>query len=332
MDAAYELVEIQTFAVPVEASACAISLQAKTVYFSDDSSTVRSFPAAESAITPVVATLGEAADDVTGLATYFGQQADYLFVAQENTVAVYDTAFKLLGSMKLTSEDEVEIRGLGIYQAKTDTFPAGALTYAIKSDVGHSFGVSSLDVGFAALTLEANTAYDPRKLSDNPYSPVCDECSKSGFCLGGGRGAGSPACECFAGSTGDKCQSFTCIGNCSGHGTCAGANQCQCEAGWGGLHCSFKVVTASVESDANGGDGDDPAIWLSPLDRAQSRVVTTTKSEEGAGLAVFDLRGKLLQTMPGGQPNNVDMIYGFKAGDRTIDLAYAACRADNTLW
>src|SRR5262249_26589812 len=53
--------------------------------------------------------------------------------------------------------------------------------------------------------------------------------------------------------------------------------------------------------------------------------------EVGAGLGVFDLNGSLLQTIAAGEPNNVDVIYGFQAGDKVIDLVYAACRTDNTL-
>ena len=56
------------------------------------------------------------------------------------------------------------------------------------------------------------------------------------------------------------------------------------------------------------------------------------KSGKEAGLGVFDLKGNLVQTFAAGEPNNVDMIYSFKAGDRKVDLAFAACRADDTLW
>ncbi|KXJ92896.1 hypothetical protein Micbo1qcDRAFT_232571 [Microdochium bolleyi] len=328
----YELVEIQAFKTPVEASSCAVSLDAETIFFSGDSAqSVYSIPATESMATPFVTTLGQAADDVTGLAAYIGSQSDHLFVAQKDAIAVYDTTFQLVGTLKLTGDDDIEAQGLSFYQGSTARYPSGALTYAVESDSGKGFGASSLEAAFAKLGLESNTVYNPHKSPCKPYSPVCDECNKSGFCVGGGRGAGAPGCECFAGFVGSKCQDFTCVDNCSGHGTCVGANQCECEAGWGGLHCAFKVVTPIVETDANGGDGDDPAIWISPTDKSQSRVVTTTKSEAGAGLAVFGLGGKLLQTISGPQPNNVDMIYGFKAGQRTIDLAYAACRTDNTL-
>ncbi|KAI1499707.1 phytase [Biscogniauxia marginata] len=331
-ESSYELVEIQTFETPVEASSCAVSLSGETLLFSgDDDPSVYTIKAAESTITPNATVLGKAGDDVTGLATYIGNETDYLLVAQKDVISVYDTSFHLLGSMTLTGDEDIEIQGLNVYQGKTDTYPAGVVTYAVESDSGKGFGISSLEDAFDGLSLQLNTAYDPHQKPDNPYTPVCSECSLSGFCGGGGRGSGAPFCSCFAGFQGSTCASFTCRNDCSSHGTCIGANQCACDDGWGGLYCLFKVVEPVAETEANGGDGDDPAVWISPSDRAESRIITTTKSEEGAGFAVFDLSGKKLQTVDAAEPNNVDVIYNFKAGNRTIDLIYAGCRDDNTI-
>jgi 3-phytase len=44
------------------------------------------------------------------------------------------------------------------------------------------------------------------------------------------------------------------------------------------------------------------------------------------------LKGKLLQQLSAEKPNNVDVIYNITVGNRKTDLAYAACRGDNTLW
>lgn len=107
---------------------------------------------------------------------------------------------------------------------------------------------------------------------------------------------------------------------------------CRCTASWGGPDCSFLLVQATYETDENGGDGDDPAIWIAPGDTGNSRIITTTKSVLGAGFGVFDLTGKKLQTVEAAEPNNVDVIYGFRAGNRTVDLVFAACRGDDTLW
>ncbi|KAI0378133.1 3-phytase [Hypomontagnella monticulosa] len=328
-EGSYELVEIQTFETPVEASSCAVSLSARSVYFAgDDSATVYAFATSEKTDAPQISTLGEAGDDITGLAVYIGRKSDYLFVAEEDAIEIFDTSFKLQGSMKLTGDDDIEIQGLNIYQASTEIYPAGAVTYAIESDSGAGFGASSLEAAFKDLGLELNTAYNPRKKLCKASSPVCSDCSFSGFC---GSEAKDSSCSCFAGFEGSSCAAFTCRNNCSAHGKCIGANICQCDDGWGGLYCAFKVVQPVAETDANGGDGDDPAIWVSPIDKSESRIITTTKSEEGAGFGVFDLSGKRLQTIAAGEPNNVDVIYNFQAGNRTVDLVYAACRADNTL-
>ncbi|KAI1076605.1 phytase [Whalleya microplaca] len=327
----YQLVEVQTFKTPIEASSCAVSLSAQSIYFSgDDDPSIYNFKADESTVAPNITIIGEAASDVTGLVTYIGNQSDYLFVAQEDTIAIYDTSLVLLGSVNLTGDESIEVKGLNVYQNSTNNYPAGALTYAIESDAGKGFAVSSLADAFNKLGLEINTSYDPRATQSKHNTSVCAKCNISGFCTGGSENGTQPSCSCFAGFEGATCASFTCRNNCSSHGACIGANQCECNAGWGGLYCAFKVVQPVAETDANGGDGDDPAIWISS-NKAESRIITTTKSEDGAGLATFDLSGKLLQRIDAGEPDNVDVIYNFQAGNRTTDLVYAACRTDNTL-
>jgi 3-phytase len=301
------------------------------MFFSaDEDKDVYVFNLAESTAAPAVSKIGEAEDDVTGVAVYVSATAgvDYLFVAMKDTVAVYAPPFNLLGNLKLTGHEDIEIQGLGLSQGATSKYPSGVLTYAIEAEDVKAFGVSSLDGAIQTLGLKVNTKYDPA-VGCSKSSPICSACSDNGYCTKNGKGI---ECSCFAGFQGKNCNANTCEDNCSGHGKCVGPNECKCDAGWGGLHCSFVVVQPVAETDANGGDGDDPAIWISPNDRGQSRIVTTTKSTLGAGLGVFDLSGKLLQTIPANEPNNVDVIYNFQAGSRKIDLAYAACRGDNTLW
>ncbi|KAF7531888.1 hypothetical protein G7054_g8488 [Neopestalotiopsis clavispora] len=322
----FELVEIQSFETAVEASSCAVSPEQHLVFFSgDDDSTVYAFDAKESTETPEITILGEAGDDITGIVTYVGLETDYLLVAQTDIVEIYDINFNLLGTLALSGDDDIEIQGLSVYQAATDTYPAGALAYALESDAGEGFGASSLDTAFEALNLTLNTAYDPRVKPCKPASPVSAACNKSGFSQEDG------SCQCFAGYAGDTCALYICREDCSGQGSCIGANTCECIDGWGGLYCAFKIVTAAEETDAFGGDGDDPAVWIHPTDKSQSKIITTIKSEEGAGLAVFHLNGTTAQTISAGEPDNVDVIYGFQAGNRTVDLAFAACRDDNTL-
>lgn len=311
-----------------------MSPSASRVYFSTkDGKKVYTFKAEESTATPAVEVLGKVGEDVAGLAVYVGKSADYLLIAQEDVVAVYSAKLKLLGSMKLTGVEDAEIEGLSVYQRKTKQYPGGFLTYALEHEEGKSYGISSLESAFKSLKLDINTKYDPSSTyrDNNCKETISDDCNFSGFSNRSPRRSGY-SCSCFAGFTGKSCQTATCTDNCSGHGKCVGGNECRCDAGWGGLHCSFMMVQPKLETQANGLDGDDPAIWISPNSADQSRIITATKSEEGAGLSVFDLDGKLLQTQPAGQPNNVDMIYNFTLGNnRTIDLAYAACRSENTL-
>lgn len=296
----------------------------------DDDSSVYYFTLAESTVAPKISTLGNAEDDVTGLAVYASEKSalDYLFVAQESVVGVYTPDFVLLGTLELTGLEDIEVEGLEFYQAETSKYPHGALTYAFEADDDAAgFGVSSLEGLAEELGLKLNTKYDPRDQTRcSMKTPICKKCSQNGYC------ESRSNCSCFAGFTGADCSEVQCTDDCSGNGQCVGPNVCQCNEGWGGLHCSFIVVEATYETEENGGDGDDPAIWIAPDAPENSLVITTTKSAEGAGLGVFDLEGRLIQHLPAGEPNNVDMIYEFQAGDRTVDLAVAACRADDTLW
>ncbi|KAI0814516.1 hypothetical protein GGR55DRAFT_435216 [Xylaria sp. FL0064] len=328
----FEIVEVQTFETPVEASSCAVSPSAHTVFFSgDDSPDIYAFDALESTKIPNIAILGESEADVTGLTVYVGQSSDYLFVAQKDIIAFYDESFENLGSVRLTGDDDIQIEGLNAYQSRTRLYPAGIVTYAIESNAGAGFAISSLEGVFDNFNLTHNTAFDPRERPGRPESPVCSQCNFNSFCEPSSRLPSYPICSCFAGFSGSACESYSCRSNCSSHGTCIGANQCSCDYGWGGLYCGFKVVKPVAETDANGYDGDDSAIWISPIDKTLSRIITTTKSEVGAGFGVFDLTGKKIQTITTAEPDNVDVIYNFPAGNRSIDLAYAACRADNTL-
>ncbi|KAI0456742.1 hypothetical protein F5B21DRAFT_502039 [Xylaria acuta] len=327
-----EIVEIQTFATPVEASSCAVSSSARAIFFSgNDDPNIYTFDPAESTQLPHITVLGATEADVTGLAVYVGKDSDNLFVAQKNVIAIYDETFDVLGSVTLTGDDDIEIKGLNIYQSETKLYPAGFLTYAIESASGAGFGLSSLEVFFNSVNLEINTAYNPRKTPCKPEISVCFECGLNGFCERSAYSSGDLTCLCFAGFTDTTCESYTCRNDCGSHGTCVGANQCDCDEGWGGLYCGFKTVKPAAETDASGGDGDDPAIWVSPINKTLSRIITTTKSEVGAGLSVFDLTGKKVQQIVAAEPNNVDVIYNFPAGGNLIDLAYAACRKDNTL-
>lgn len=295
----------------------------------DDGKDIYYFDLVESTEPPTLEIIGEADDSVTGIAVYASQQGteDYLLVGLENTVSVYQHPWEKIGVLTLTGLEEPEIQGLSLHQSSTDRYPDGVLVYAVEAEDVQGFGISSLEGALVDLGVTVNTEFDPRR----PYgcrtaSPISAHCSFNGFKKVDG------GCDCFAGFTGAACDDFQCQDDCAGKGVCLGPDTCRCDDGWGGLYCSFLVVEPDFETDANGDDGDDPAIWISPVAPELSRIITTTKSGGGAGFAVFDLEGNQLQTLFAEEPNNVDVIYSFQAGNRTVDLAYAACRGDNTLW
>ncbi len=91
------------------------------------------------------------------------------------------------------------------------------------------------------------------------------------------------------------------------------------------------TVTARAQTAsavAHGDAADDPAIWVHPLERGLSRVIATDKK---FGLLVYDLNGKRLQTLAGGDLNNVDVRQGLVFGNQTVDVAVASNRTTNSL-
>ncbi|MGM0944720.1 MAG: phytase [Bacteroidota bacterium] len=80
-------------------------------------------------------------------------------------------------------------------------------------------------------------------------------------------------------------------------------------------------------------DTDDPAIWINKNNPAESLIVGTDKDSLG-GLYVFNLQGKILDSLvrKGIQrPNNVDIGYGLKVGERTVDFAVTGERLTSRL-
>lgn len=86
------------------------------------------------------------------------------------------------------------------------------------------------------------------------------------------------------------------------------------------------IITEAVQFDS-----DDPAIWVNPADPAQSLVIGTDKSADGA-LYVFDLKGKIKQVVRGLQrPNNVDIAYGLLLNGKRVDYAVTSERITHKL-
>lgn len=89
---------------------------------------------------------------------------------------------------------------------------------------------------------------------------------------------------------------------------------------------TMPLVRPTVETEPveTGGDAaDDPAIWINPADPAQSVVIATQKQ---SGLYVYGLDGKVLQFLPDGRMNNVDLRNGFRLGGRDVTLVTASNR------
>jgi 3-phytase len=86
------------------------------------------------------------------------------------------------------------------------------------------------------------------------------------------------------------------------------------------------VVHAIVESAPAGSYGDaadDPAIWAHPSDPAKSLVLATDKK---AGLYVYDMQGKVLQFLPVGKMNNIDLRNDFPLDGKRVTLVTASDR------
>lgn len=77
-----------------------------------------------------------------------------------------------------------------------------------------------------------------------------------------------------------------------------------------------------------GDAADDPAIWVHPTQPNLSQVLGTNKKQ---GLLSYDLNGKLLQDLPVGRLNNVDVRANFKLAGQMIDLAVASNRDNNSI-
>lgn len=91
------------------------------------------------------------------------------------------------------------------------------------------------------------------------------------------------------------------------------------------------IIQPAVITEPVRFDSDDPAIWVNPANPAQSLVIGTDKSAEGA-LYVFDLQGKIKKIVPHLQrPNNVDIGYGLLINGKRIDYAVTTERITHKL-
>lgn len=318
--------QVQAFPVPIEVETCAV-FRDGTVWVSAEDRPLHRFQAKESTTAPVVSIVDKELR-VSGLGAYYSTSGDFLFIGYDEVIDVYDAAFQQKATINLSGISSISIEGgITFLQSQAPGYRLGALAFAFEGSDDTGVAVGSLDGVLQSIGIKPNTDFNPKEKScKNCAHPISESCSNSGYSVG------QRACECFSGFATLDCSTTTCKNSCSGHGSCVGPNVCKCNPAWAGPDCSFAAVKPTYETDANGADGDDPAIWVYPTRPEESKIITTTKSEQGAGFAAFDLHGKLLQTMPAAEPNNVDVIYNFTIGKRTADLAFAACRGDDTLW
>ena len=97
------------------------------------------------------------------------------------------------------------------------------------------------------------------------------------------------------------------------------------------VHATARTVAPTLETPAAatwGDAADDPAIWVNPRDAAKSVVIATDKN---LGLYVYDLEGKLLQTLTDGRMNNVDVRDGLMAAGKPRTLVAASNRTDKSI-
>ncbi len=89
-----------------------------------------------------------------------------------------------------------------------------------------------------------------------------------------------------------------------------------------GMTASVETIPVASSDDA----ADDPAIWIHPTDKSRSLVLGTDKQ---AGMGVYTLDGTLVQFLPQGRPNNVDLRQGVSTASGSIDIAAYSDRAIN---
>lgn len=84
------------------------------------------------------------------------------------------------------------------------------------------------------------------------------------------------------------------------------------------------IVETVPVGTQNADAADDPAIWVDPNDASRAVVFGTDKK---AGLYAFRLDGSVLQNLPGGMPNNVDLRDGFIVDGKPQVLVGASDRS-----
>ncbi|MGH7025806.1 phytase [Brevundimonas sp.] len=93
----------------------------------------------------------------------------------------------------------------------------------------------------------------------------------------------------------------------------------------------FPAVVAVAETVPVGSPGDaadDPVIWADPANPSDSLIIGTDKK---AGLNLYDMQGRVLQHLPDGKMNNVDLREGFMLGGQPVVLVTASDRTNKAV-
>lgn len=95
------------------------------------------------------------------------------------------------------------------------------------------------------------------------------------------------------------------------------------------LEANIAVVHPNVETtpvETDGDSADDPAIWVDHANPSRSLIIGTQKQ---SGLYVYDLQGRVLQFVPDGRMNNVDLRDGFSLGGQDVSIVTASNRTND---
>jgi 3-phytase len=96
-------------------------------------------------------------------------------------------------------------------------------------------------------------------------------------------------------------------------------------------NANLPAVHASAETepvDSTGDAADDPAIWVDAANPSASLIVGSQKKY---GVLLYDLSGKLLQSIPAGRINNVDLRDGFLLAGKPVAIVAGSNRSDQSL-
>ena len=90
------------------------------------------------------------------------------------------------------------------------------------------------------------------------------------------------------------------------------------------VHATLETPPVETWGDA----ADDPAIWVNPRNPARSVVIATDKN---LGINVYDLDGKLIQSLHDGRMNNVDVRDGLMVDGKPRTIVAASNRTSKTI-